>query len=68
MKQNTVQSRDSGWKKNDKERSPRITHRRDDVCVVLDQVKAEDRTALTAPECRRVCDAYGIPLPEEGLA
>ncbi|MEE9570141.1 MAG: acetate--CoA ligase family protein, partial [Gammaproteobacteria bacterium] len=45
-----------------------MTHRRDDVRVVLDQVKAEDRTALTAPECKRVCDAYGIPLPEEGLA
>ena len=45
-----------------------MTHRRNDVRVVLDQVKAEDRTALTAPECKRVCDAYDIPLPEEGLA
>ena len=45
-----------------------MTHRRDDVRVVLDRVKAEDRTALTAPECKRVCDAYDIPLPEEGLA
>ncbi len=45
-----------------------MTHRRDDVRVVLDQVKAEGRTALTAPECKTVCDAYGIPLPEEGLA
>ena len=45
-----------------------MTHRRDDVRVVLDRVKAEGRTALTAPECKTVCDAYGIPLPEEGLA
>jgi acetyl coenzyme A synthetase (ADP forming)-like protein len=45
-----------------------MTHRRDDVRVVLDQVKADGRTALTAPECKTVCDAYGIPLPEEGLA
>ena len=45
-----------------------MTHRRDDVRVVLDQVKADGRTALTAPECKKVCDAYGIPLPEEGLA
>ncbi len=45
-----------------------MTHRRDDVREVLDRVKAEGRTALTAPECKTVCDAYGIPLPEEGLA
>ena len=45
-----------------------MTHRREDVRVVLDQVKTEGRTALTAPECKIVCDAYSIPLPEEGLA
>ncbi len=45
-----------------------MTHRRDDVRTVLDQVEADGRTALTAPECKTVCDAYGIPLPEEGLA
>jgi acetyl coenzyme A synthetase (ADP forming)-like protein len=38
------------------------------VRAVLDQVKADARTSLTAPECRKVCDAYAIPLPEEGLA
>src|SRR4051794_34169189 len=32
------------------------------------RVKAEGRTALTAPEGRIVCEAYGIPLPKEGLA
>ena len=35
---------------------------------VLDQVKADNRTSLTAPEAKAVCDAYGIPLPKEGLA
>jgi acetyl coenzyme A synthetase (ADP forming)-like protein len=45
-----------------------MSHRRDDVRTVLDKVNAEGRTALTAPECKTVCDAYGIPLPEEGLA
>ncbi|TDI65550.1 MAG: CoA-binding protein [Alphaproteobacteria bacterium] len=35
---------------------------------VLEQVKAEKRTTLTAPEAKAVCDAYGIPLPQEGLA
>jgi hypothetical protein len=35
---------------------------------VLKQVKAEGRTSLTAPEAKTVCDAYGIPLPKEGLA
>ena len=38
------------------------------VRAVLDQVEAEGRSSLTAPECRKVCDAYAIPLPEEGLA
>jgi len=35
---------------------------------VLQQVKAAQRTSLTAPEAKIVCDAYGIPLPREGLA
>ena len=35
---------------------------------ILDQVKAEARTALTAPEGKLVCDAYGIPVPKEGVA
>ncbi|MFT5538489.1 MAG: acyl-CoA synthetase (NDP forming), partial [Alphaproteobacteria bacterium] len=35
---------------------------------VLEQVKADHRTSLTAPEAKIVCDAYGIPLPQEGLA
>src|SRR6266511_2604602 len=38
------------------------------VREVLDRVRAEGRTALTAPEGKRVCDAYGIATPGEGLA
>jgi acetyl coenzyme A synthetase (ADP forming)-like protein len=38
------------------------------VREVLDQVRAQGRTALTAPEGKRVCDAYGITTPAEGLA
>ena len=40
----------------------------DNVRSILDQVKADGRTSLTAPECKVVCDAYSIPLPPEGLA
>src|SRR6202045_4291332 len=35
---------------------------------VLDAVKADKRTSLTAPEGKIVCDAYGIPVPKEGVA
>jgi acetyl coenzyme A synthetase (ADP forming)-like protein len=35
---------------------------------VLDQAKAAARTALTAPEARGVCEAYGIGIPKEGVA
>jgi acetyl coenzyme A synthetase (ADP forming)-like protein len=38
------------------------------VRAVLDQVRAEKRSALTAPEGRIVCEAYDIPVPKEGLA
>jgi acetyl coenzyme A synthetase (ADP forming)-like protein len=38
------------------------------VRSVLDRVKAEKRDSLTAPEAKKVCDAYGIPVPQEGLA
>ena len=42
--------------------------RQDTVRGVLNQAKADGLTALTAPQCKTVCDAYGIPLPGEGLA
>src|SRR5262245_50893236 len=38
------------------------------VQAVLDKVRAEGRTVLTAPEGKQVCAAYGIPVPQEGLA
>jgi acyl-CoA synthetase (NDP forming) len=45
-----------------------MTYRRKHVTAVLEQVKSEGRNSLNAPECKQVCDAYDIPLPEEGLA
>src|SRR5260221_246280 len=38
------------------------------VRKVLDKAKADGRTALTAPEGKALCDAYGIPVPQEGVA
>src|SRR5260221_14130181 len=39
-----------------------------DVRRVLDTVKAAGRSALTAPEGKIVCEAYGITIPKEGVA
>src|SRR5882724_1737699 len=39
-----------------------------DVRAILEAVRAEGRTSLTAPEGKLVCDAYGIPVPKEGVA
>ena len=44
-----------------------MTNAKDAVRKVLDQVKADKRTSLTAPEGKLVCDAYGIPVPKEGV-
>ena len=35
---------------------------------VLDAVRGEGRSSLSAPEAKRVCDAYGIAVPQEALA
>jgi acetyl coenzyme A synthetase (ADP forming)-like protein len=35
---------------------------------VLETARAEGRQALTAPEGKLLCDAYGITVPQEGLA
>ncbi|HEV7932177.1 MAG TPA: acetate--CoA ligase family protein, partial [Actinomadura sp.] len=41
---------------------------RETVRTVLDTVRAEGRTALTALEGKRLCEAYGIATPAEELA
>ncbi|GAB2775361.1 acetate--CoA ligase family protein [Streptomyces daliensis] len=41
---------------------------KDAVRAVLAAARAEGRTALTAPEGKLLADAYGIPVPQEGLA
>ncbi|HWE12063.1 MAG TPA: acetate--CoA ligase family protein [Solirubrobacteraceae bacterium] len=48
----------------------RSTEGRDQETVreVLEAVRSDGRTALSAPEAKRVCDAYGIAVPQEGLA
>jgi acetyl coenzyme A synthetase (ADP forming)-like protein len=38
------------------------------VRKVLDDAKAAGRTALTAPEAKSLCEAYGISVPKEGVA
>jgi acyl-CoA synthetase (NDP forming) len=38
------------------------------VRQVLDDVRASGRNSLTAPEGKLVCNAYGIKVPEEGIA
>src|ERR1700754_4984183 len=45
-----------------------MSNPKDAVRKVLDAVKADKRTSLTAPEGKLVCDAYGIPVPQEGVA
>jgi acetyl coenzyme A synthetase (ADP forming)-like protein len=45
-----------------------MSHSKDAVRKILDSVKADKRTSLTAPEGKLVCDAYGIPVPKEGVA
>src|ERR1700681_2744986 len=38
------------------------------VRKILDQAKAAGRGALTAPEAKGICEAYGIAVPKEGVA
>ena len=45
-----------------------MAHDKTTVRGIIDKVKAEGRTSLTAPEGKLVCDAYGIPVPQEGVA
>src|SRR6202795_4881483 len=48
-------------------RSP-MANNKTEVRKILDKVKGEGRTSLTAPEGKLVCDAYGIAVPKEGVA
>ena len=45
-----------------------MANNKTEVRRILDKVKADGRTSLTAPEGKLVCDAYGIPVPKEGVA
>src|SRR5277367_3368442 len=45
-----------------------MSNSKDAVRKILDLVRADKRTSLTAPEGKLVCDAYGIPVPKEGVA
>lgn len=45
-----------------------MAHDKDAVRKILATVKEEGRDALTAPEGKLVCDAYGITVPGEGVA
>ncbi len=36
--------------------------------TILEEARAAKRSALTAPEARGVCEAYGIAIPKEGVA
>src|SRR5213082_731859 len=45
-----------------------MSNSKDAVRKVLDQVKADKRTSLTAPEGKLGCDVYGIAVPKEVVA
>jgi acetyl coenzyme A synthetase (ADP forming)-like protein len=45
-----------------------MSHDKNAVRKILDQAKVAGREALTAPEARGVCEAYGITIPKEGVA
>jgi acyl-CoA synthetase (NDP forming) len=48
-------------------RATEVTNK-DAVRRILDEAKAARRAALTAPQARTVCEAYGISIPKEGVA
>jgi acetyl coenzyme A synthetase (ADP forming)-like protein len=45
-----------------------MAHDQTTVRRLLDQAKAAGRGALTAPEAKRLCEAYGIAVPKEAVA
>jgi acyl-CoA synthetase (NDP forming) len=52
----------------DKSEERQMAHDKTAVRSILDKVTSEGRTSLTAPEGKLVCDAYGIAVPQEGVA
>src|SRR5256885_713173 len=45
-----------------------MAHDKSAVRKILDQAKAAGRSALTAPEAKGICEAYGIAVPKEAVA
>jgi acetyl coenzyme A synthetase (ADP forming)-like protein len=45
-----------------------MAHDKTTVRKVLDEARAQRRGALTAPEAKALCEAYGITVPKEGVA
>src|SRR5246127_77172 len=45
-----------------------MAHDKKAVRKILDQAKAAARSSLTAPEAKGICEAYGIAVPQEGVA
>ena len=45
-----------------------MSHNKNAVRKILDDAKKAAREALTAPEARGICEAYGITIPKEGVA
>src|SRR3979411_1351218 len=45
-----------------------MSHDKNAVRKILDKAKSAGREALTAPEARGVCEAYGITIPKEGVS
>src|SRR5258708_29676605 len=45
-----------------------MEHDKTAVRKILDPARAAGRSALTAPQARTICEAYGIAVPKEGVA
>src|SRR5215469_6085020 len=45
-----------------------MPHDKHAVRKALDHARSSGRTALTAPEAKAVCEAYGITVPREEVA
>ena len=43
-----------------------MSDRQETVRAILDEARAKGLTALTAPQCKVVCDAYGISGASRG--